>query len=49
MPKEMFKLVMFCFFLVAVFYCITLLAGALSSGSDQKDKIIYKSEKVLGE
>ena len=48
-PKEMFKLVVFCFFLVVVFYCITLLAGALSTGSDQKDKMIYKSKEVLGE
>lgn len=44
----MFKLVVFCLFLMVVFYCITLLAGALSSGSDQKVKMIYKSEEVLG-
>jgi len=48
-PKEMFKLVAFCLFLVVVFYCITLLAGALSTGADQKDKMIYKSKDVLGE
>ena len=47
-PKETFKLVAFCLFLVLVFYCITLLAGTLSTGSDQKDKMIYKSEEVLG-
>lgn len=44
----MFKLVVFCLFLVVAFYCIILLAGALSTGSDQKDKMIYKSEEVLG-
>ena len=48
-PKEMFKLVAFCLFLVVVFYCITLLAGTLSTGSDQKDQMIYKSKEVLGE
>jgi len=47
-PKELFKLVAFCLFLVFVFYCITLLAGTLSTGSDQKDKMIHKSEEVLG-
>ena len=46
-PKEMFKLVVFCLFLVLVFYCITLLAGTLSTGTDQKDKMIYKSKEVL--
>lgn len=48
-PKEMFKLVVFCLFLVVVFYCITLLAGTLSTGSEQKDQMIYKSKEVLGE
>ena len=48
-PKELFKLIVFCLFLVVVFYCITLLAGTLSSGSAQKDQMIYKSKEVLGD
>jgi len=47
-PQEMFKLLAFCLFLVVVFYCITLLAGTLSTGSEQKDQMIYKSKDVLG-
>ncbi len=47
-PKEMFKMVAFCLFLAFVFYCITLLAGAVRSGSDQKDRMIYKSEEAIG-
>ena len=45
----MFKLVAFCLFLGVVFYCITLLVDTVSTGSDQKDQMIYKSKEVLGE
>lgn len=46
-PKESLKLVAFLAFLVIAFYIITLLAGALGSGSSQKDQMIYKTEKAL--
>jgi len=48
-PKEMFKLVVFCLFLAAVFYCLVLLAGTVSTGSSQKNQMIYKSRDVIGE
>ena len=48
-PKAMFKLVAFCLFLAVVFYCITLFAGAVGSGSKHKDQMIYKTKEALGE
>ena len=48
-PKEMFKLVAFGLFIAVVFYFITLFAGTLSTGSKQKDQMIYKSKDVIGE
>ena len=48
-PKEMFKLVAFCLFLGVVFYCITLLVDTVSTGSNHKYQMIYKSKEVLGE
>jgi hypothetical protein len=48
-PNEMFKLVVFCLFLAAVFYCLTLLAGTLTTGANQKEQMIYKSRDVIGE
>jgi uncharacterized membrane protein len=48
-PKEMFKLAAFVLFIAAVFYMITLFAGTLSTGSKQKDQMIYKSKDVIGE
>ncbi len=48
-PKGMFKLVVFCFFIVVAFYFINLLAGTVTSGSKSKDQMIYKSREVLGE
>lgn len=47
-PKEMFRLVIFCVFMAVVFYFITLIAGTLSTGSKQKDQMIYKSQEELG-
>ncbi len=46
-PKEMFKLVAFCLFLAVVFYCIILLVETVSTGSSQKDQMIYKSRDVI--
>ncbi len=48
-PKETFKLVVFCVFIIAVFYCITLFAGTLSTGAKQKDQMIYKTREAAGE
>lgn len=48
-PKEMFKLVGFCLFVTAVFYGILLLVETVSTGSSQKDQMIYKSKDVIGE
>jgi len=48
-PKEMFKLLAFCLFMAFVFYCISIFAGTVNSGSKQKDQMIYKTQKALGE
>ena len=48
-PKEMFKLVAFILFIMVVFYFITLFAGTVTSGSKQKDQMIYKSRDVIGD
>ena len=48
-PKEMFKLVGFCLFVTIAFYCIILLVETVSTGSSQKDQMIYKSRDVIGE
>jgi uncharacterized membrane protein len=48
-PKEMFKLAAFCLFIAVVFYFITLFTGTINTGAQQKDKMSYKSKKVLGE
>jgi len=48
-PKAMFRLALFGLFIVLVFYFITQLAGMVSTGSQQKDRMIYKSKDVIGE
>ena len=48
-PKEMFKLVGFCLFMVVVFYFLTIFTGTVSTGSKHKDQMIYKSKKVIDE
>jgi len=48
-PKEMFKLVGFCLFVAFAFYCIILLLETVSTGSSQKDQMIFKSKDVIGE
>lgn len=47
--KEMFKLTAFCFFIAVVFYFITLFTGTVSTGTKQKDQMIYKTKEALGE
>lgn len=48
-PKEMFKLAAFCLFIAVVFYFIGLFTGAVNTGSQQKDQMIYKTREALGE
>lgn len=48
-PKAMFKLVGFCLFIVVVFYCLTLLAGTVGSGTAKKDQMMHKTKEALGE
>lgn len=48
-PREMFKLLLFGLFITVIFYFITLFSGTISSGSKQKDQMIYKSRDVIGE
>jgi len=46
-PKESLKLVAFVVFLAVVFYLITLLAGAVGSGTTQKSQMIHKTEEMI--
>ena len=48
-PKQMFKLAAFILFITVVFYFITLFADTVSTGSKQKDQMIYKSKDVIGD
>ena len=48
-PKDMFKLVGFCIFMVVVFYILSLLLETVGSGGKQKDQMINKSRDVIGE
>jgi len=48
-PKAMFRLTLFSLFIVLVFYFIIQIAGMISTGSQQKDRMIYKSRDVIGE
>ncbi len=48
-PKDMFKLVGFCLFMVVVFYILSLLIETVGSGGKQKDQMIYKSRDVIGD
>ena len=45
-PKESLKVVAFIVFLAVAFYIITLIAGAVGSGTTQKSKMIYKTEEA---
>lgn len=48
-PKEMLKLAGFCLLLVLVGYLIGLVAGTIGSGAKQKDQMIYKTQRAIGE
>ena len=48
-PKEMLKLAGFCLLLVVVAYVIGLLVGTVGSGAKQKDQMIYKTQRAIGE
>lgn len=48
-PKDMLKLVGFCLLLVVVAYLIGLMAGTVGSGAKQKDQMIYKTQRAIGE
>lgn len=48
-PKDMFKLVGFCLFMVVVIYIMSLLLETIGSGGKSKDQMIYKSRDVVGE
>ena len=48
-PKDMLKLVGFCLLMVVVVYLIGLVAGTIGSGANQKDQMIYKTQRAIGE
>lgn len=48
-PKPMMKLYGVCILAVAGIYLLTLLSGALFSGSDQKNRMIHKTREITGE
>jgi len=48
-PKDMLKLVGFCLLLVVVAYVISLVIGTIGSGSSQKDQMMYKTQRAIGE
>jgi uncharacterized membrane protein YgaE (UPF0421/DUF939 family) len=48
-PKDMFRLLGFCLVLVVGFYLITLLVETVGSGSKQKDEMIHRTSKAIGE
>lgn len=48
-PKDMLKLVGFCLLLVVVAYVIGLVIGTIGSGSSQKDQMMYKTQRAIGE
>ena len=48
-PKDMLKLVGFCLLLVVVAYVIGLVIGTIGSGAAQKDQMMYKTQRAIGE
>ena len=48
-PKDMLRLVGFCLLLVVMAYLIGLVAGTIGSGAKQKDQMIYKTQRAIGE
>ena len=45
----MFKLLGFCLLLVVGFYIMTMLVETVGSGSKQKDEMIHRTSKAIGE
>jgi len=48
-PKDMFRLLGFCLFLLAAFYVMTLLVSTVGSGSKQKDQMVHKTRQAIGD
>lgn len=48
-PKTMMKLYGACILALVGFYLLTLLGGALFSGTEQKNQMIYKTREATGE
>ncbi|PLX80810.1 MAG: hypothetical protein C0616_07125 [Desulfuromonas sp.] len=48
-PKKALKLVLFILVLVAAIYALGYLKDPLDAGMKQKDEMIYKSKRELGE
>lgn len=48
-PEGTVKFLAFCLFLVAVFYIMSLLSQSSSTGLNQEDNLIHKSERQLQE
>ena len=48
-PKDMLKLVGCCLLLVILAYLIGLMADTIGSGATKKDKMIYKTQRAIGE
>ncbi len=46
-PKESFKFALFLLFIAVLFYAISLFGEALSTGSKNKDQMIYKTKKLV--
>lgn len=48
-PKTMMKLYGFCAIALVGLYLLSLLSGALFSGTEQKNRMIYKTREATGE
>lgn len=48
-PKTMMKLYGACILALVGLYLLTLLSGALSSGTKQKERMIYKTREAIGD
>ncbi len=46
-PKEFFKLLMLALFLGVVLYIVSLLGESATTGIEQKDQMMHKSEELL--
>jgi len=48
-PKTMMKFYGVCVLILVGLYLLTLLSGVLSSGTQQKDQMIYKTREAIDE